>query len=207
MRILLADGHRVVREGIRALLERAGFVVVAEADDGREAVRLARVHRPDVAVLDFAMPSLNGIDCTREILGTDPAVGVVILTVHADEHHVVTAFRAGVRGYVVKTQGFPELVQAIREVSRGGTYWSANVSRTMVNLFVAGGTSPDALTNRLRDTLRLIAAGNTTREIAATLGVSEKTAELYRSRLMDRLDIHDTAGLVRYAIRCGLVML
>jgi two-component system response regulator NreC len=207
VRILLADDHQVVREGIRALLERAGFEVVADAEDGQEAVRLARSHRPDIAVLDLAMPRLDGIECAREILAAKPEIGIVLLTVHADEHQVVAAFRAGVRGYVVKTQASSELALAIREVNRGATYVSGKVSRALVNRYVGNGSSPAALSGQLRETLRLIATGKTTKEIAAVLGVSVKTVELYRSRIMTRLDIHDTAGLVRHAIRCGLVTL
>ena len=207
MRILLADDHRVVREGVRALLEQAGFQVVAEADDGEQAVRLARTHQVDVAILDIEMPGIDGIECARQILSTHPAIGIVLLTVWSDEEHVVAALRAGVRGYVVKTQASSELVDAVREVGAGATSLGKTASQVLVNLTVAGHAAPDALTPRLREVLRLIADGNTTKEIASILGVSEKTAELYRSRLMARLDIHDTAGLVRYAIGRGLVRL
>jgi DNA-binding NarL/FixJ family response regulator len=207
VRILLADDHRVVREGVRALLEQAGFQVVAEADDGEQAVRLARTHQVDVAILDIEMPGIDGIECARQILSTHPAIGIVLLTVWSDEEHVVAALRAGVRGYVVKTQASSELVDAVREVGAGATSLGKTASQVLVNLTVAGHAAPDALTPRLREVLRLIADGNTTKEIASILGVSEKTAELYRSRLMARLDIHDTAGLVRYAIGRGLVRL
>jgi DNA-binding NarL/FixJ family response regulator len=208
-RILLADDHQMVREGVRALLERAGFAIVAETDDGARAVQLAQTDRPDIAVLDVEMPGLGGIDCARAILSSDLNIGVVLLTVHSDEYQVVTALRAGVRGYVVKTQACAELVHAIRQVSAGGIYLSGKVSRVLVNLYLAGGIDPDAhpLTPRLREVLRLIAEGTTTKDIAGIIGVSEKTAELYRSRIMMKLDIHDTAGLVRYAIRCGLIAL
>lgn len=207
MRILLADDHCVVREGVRALLEQAGFQVVAEADDGEQAVRLARTHQVDVAILDIAMPGIDGIECARQILLANPAIGIVLLTVWSDEQHVVAALRAGVRGYVDKTQAFSYLVDAVREVGVGATCLGKTASNVLVNLTVAGNAAPDALTPRLREVLRLIADGKTTKEIAGILAVSEKSAELYRARLMSKLDIHDTASLVRYAISRGLVSL
>jgi len=207
MRILLADDHRIVREGVRALLERAGFDVVAEAEDGRAAVQLAHHHRPDLAVLDLVMPGLGGIECAREILAMHPKTTIVLLTVFPDEHQVVAALRAGVRGYVVKTQAATELVEAIQQVSTGAVYMGTKMSHVLANLCFSGGMVPEALTPRLQEMLRLIGEGTSTREIAAILGVSENTAKLYRSRIMAKLDIHDTAGLVRYAIRRGLVAL
>jgi DNA-binding NarL/FixJ family response regulator len=207
MRILLADDHRIVREGVRTLLERAGFEVVAEAEDGRAAIHLAQIHRPDVAVLDLVMPGLGGIECARELLAINPKILVVLLTVFPDEHQVVAALHAGVRGYVVKTQAATELVDAIKQVRTGSFYMGTKMSHVLASLYFAGGMVPEALTPRLRETLRLIGEGTSTREIASILGVSQNTAKLYRSRLMAKLDIHDTAGLVRYAIRRGLVAL
>jgi two-component system response regulator NreC len=207
MRILLADDHRIVREGVRALLERAGFDVVAEAEDGRAAVHLAHLHRPDLAVLDLVMPGLGGIECAREILAMHPKTGIVLLTVFPDEHQVVAAMRAGVRGYVVKTQAATELVEAIGQVSDGAVYMGTKMSHVLANLCFSGGMVPEALTPRLQEMLRLIGEGTSTRDSAGILGVSENTAKLYRSRIMAKLDIHDTAGLVRYAIRSGLVAL
>jgi DNA-binding NarL/FixJ family response regulator len=204
VRILLADDHQIVREGVRLLLEKAGFDVIAEADDGEDAVKLARTHRPDIAILDLSMPRLGGIECARAILADKAAAGVVLLSVSADEHLVVAALRAGVRGYVVKTQAATELVRAVREVNGGGTYLSSPISRVVAKLYLGGGTTLDALTPRQREVLRLVATGHSTREIAAILGISDKTVDLYRSRIMARLDIHDIAALVRYAIRCGL---
>jgi DNA-binding NarL/FixJ family response regulator len=204
MRILLAEDHQIVREGVRLLLERVGFDVVAETDNGEDAVQLARVHRPDVAILDLMMPRFGGIECARDILAARVATGVVLLSVSSDEDVVIAALRAGVRGYVVKTQAATELVRAVREVNAGGTYLSASISRIVAKLYVDGGTKPDALTTRQREVLRLVATGHSTREIATILAVSEKTVDLYRSRVMARLDLHDVAGLVRYAIRAGL---
>ena len=205
-RILLADDHHIVRQGFRALLERGGFEVIAEAEDGDEAVRLSETHRPDVAVLDLRMPRLSGMDCARQILSRDAKAAIIFLTVHSEEHQVVEALRVGVRGYVVKLQASSELIQAIREVHAGGVYLSPRVSRVLVDAYLAGGeAAPNPLTVRQREVLRLVVEGKTMREVAEAIGVSVKTAELYRARIMTKLDIHDTAGLVRYAIRCGLI--
>ena len=207
MRILLADDHRIVREAVRALLERAGFEVVGEAEDGSAAIHLAAIHQPDVAVLDLMMPGLNGIECAREILVISPKTGIVLLTVFPDEHQVVAAMRAGVRGYVVKTQAAFELVEAIRQVRAGAAYMGTKMSHVLADLCFSSDMVPETLTPRLREMLKLIGEGTSTKEIAGILGVSQNTAKLYRSRIMAKLDIHDTAGLVRYAIRRGLVAL
>jgi DNA-binding NarL/FixJ family response regulator len=207
MRILLADDHRIVREGVRALLERAGLDVVGEAEDGRSAIQLAYIHQPDVAVLDLVMPDVSGIDCAREILARLPKTGIVLLTVFPDEYQVVAAMHAGVRGYVVKTQAATELVEAIRQVRAGAIYMGTKMSHVLANLCCSDGMVTEALTPRLREMLRLIGEGTSTKDIAGILGVSENTAKLYRSRIMAKLDIHHTAGLVRYAIRRGLVAL
>jgi DNA-binding NarL/FixJ family response regulator len=206
LRILLADDHQVVREGFRALLESCGFQVVAEAADGREAVRLAKTHHPDVAVLDLSMPELNGLDAAGDIFRQVPGVRLVLLTVHKDEHLVVAALRAGIRGYVLKTQAAKQLTEAIQEVAKGGLYLSPGVSRVVVDAYLAGRIMPaDALGPREREVLQLVAEGKTTKEIASAIGLTVKSAESYRARIMDKLDIHDTAGLVRYAIRQGLI--
>ena len=206
LRLILADDHKVVRQGLRALLEREGLEVVGEASDGREAVQLAHAHTPDVAILDLSMPQLNGVEAAREIVHVRPETGVILLTVHTEEYQVVTALRAGIRGYVIKTQAADELVRAIREVAEGGMYLSPGVSRIVVGAYLAGSELPaDPLTPRERQVLQLVAEGRTTKEVAALLGLSVKTAESYRSRIMEKLDIHETAGLVRYAIRRGLI--
>jgi DNA-binding NarL/FixJ family response regulator len=206
IRILLADDHMMVRQGIRALLEREGFEVVAEAMDGREAVKLAEKLKPDVAVLDIAMPLLNGIDAAREIRRVSPRTKTTLLTVHEENQYVVEALRAGVTGYVVKTKAADDLVKAIREVSLGAVYMSPGVSREAVRAYL-DGTEPthDGLTPREREVLQLVAEGKTTKEVAAVLGISVKTAESHRSRIMEKLDIHETASLVRYAIRLGVI--
>ncbi len=208
LRILLADDHHVVRQAFRVLLERQGFDVVAEAGDGSEAVRLAETHRPDVAVLDLSMPRLNGRDAASDILQRVPGVRIVLLTMHKDEHQVVGALRAGIRGYVLKSEASNDLIRAIQVVAKGQVYLSPGVSHAVVEAYLTGRNTPaDPLAPRERAVLQLVAEGKTTKEIASTLGLSVKSAESYRARIMTKLDIHDTAGLVRYAIRHGLVEL
>ena len=205
-RILLADDHVIVRQGFRALLEREGFEVVAEAADGHEAVRLAGELLPDVAVLDFAMPLLNGLDAAKEIRRCSPRTRTILLTVHSEDHYVLEALQAGVHGYVVKTQAAADLVQAIREIRGNAIYLSPTISRAVVEAYFDKATPPgDVLSSRERQVLQLVAEGKTTKEIAGVLGVSIKTADSHRARIMRKLDIHDTAGLVRFAIRRGLI--
>jgi DNA-binding NarL/FixJ family response regulator len=203
---LLADDHLVVREGLRSLLEAAGFKVVGEARDGREALKLARMLEPEVTVMDIGMPGLNGVDACRELLREVPEMRIIVLTVHGEDAYVIEALRSGARGYVLKTQAGSDLVRAIGEVTQGRIYLSPSVSSAVVQAFLAGSTSPaDPLTPREREVLQLVAEGRSTKEVAGILGVSVKTAETHRTRLMTKLDIHHTAGLVHYAIRRGLV--
>jgi DNA-binding NarL/FixJ family response regulator len=205
-RILLADDHLIVRQGLRALLERDGLEVIGEAADGHAAVRLAGDLHPDVAILDFAMPLLNGLDAAKEIRRRSPKTRTILLTVHTEDHYVLEALQAGVSGYVVKTQAAADLVQAIHEVCRNATYLSPAVSRSIVDAYLSKTASPaEVLSSRERQVLQLVAEGKTTKEIAALLGVSPKTADSHRTRIMRKLEIHDTAGLVRYAIRRGLI--
>lgn len=206
LRILLAEDHVIVLQGLRAILEKEGFEVVGEASDGREAVRLAEKLRPDLAVIDVAMPLLNGVDAAREIMRASPGTRTVMLSVHSEEHYVIEALRAGATGYLVKTKAAQDLVQAIREVSRGAVYLSPGISRDAVMAYLNGdGALGDPLTQREREVLQLIAEGKTTKEVANVLGISVKTAESHRSRIMEKLDIHETATLVRYAIRQGII--
>jgi DNA-binding NarL/FixJ family response regulator len=205
LRVLLADDHQIVRQGFRALLEREGLEVVAEATNGREAVRLAQTLKPNVAVLDLVMPLLNGVDAAREILQVCPGMHVILLTMHTEEHQIAAALQAGIRGYIVKTQAVEDLVHAIREVARGEIYLSPGVSRVVVGAYLGGRAPSDPLSPRERQVVQLVSEGKTSKEIAVLLGVTVKTAESYRTRIMEKLDIHDTAGLVRYAIRRGLI--
>jgi DNA-binding NarL/FixJ family response regulator len=205
-RILLADDHLIVREGLKALLEGEGFAVVAEVADGHEAVRVARERCPDIAVVDFGMPLLNGCDAAREILQACPRAKAILLTMHTEDHYVLEALRAGIKGYVVKTQAAADLVRAISEVQKGMVYLSPGISQTVVQAYLTkSDVPPDPLTPREREVLQLVAEGKTTKEVAKLLGISVKTAESHRTRIMEKLEIHETASLVRYAVRRGLI--
>ena len=206
LQILLADDHQIVRQGIKAILESHGFQVAAEAANGREAVRLAQASLPDVAILDLVMPQLNGLDAAREILQSHARPAIILLTMHVEEHQIVAALRAGIHGYVIKTQASDDLINAIREVVGGGIYLSPGAYCVVVDAYLAGRNAPsDPLTLREREVLQLVAEGHSTKEIAGALNLSVKTAESYRSQIMEKLEIHETAGLVRYAVRCGLI--
>jgi len=210
IRIVLAEDHTIVRAGIRALLENlAGVEVVGEAGDGREAIRLIETLHPDLVLMDIAMSGLNGLEATARIVKEFPQVRVVILSMHASEEYVLQALRAGAVGYLLKDAGTAELELAIRSVAREETYLSPAVSKHVVADYVrrVGGepSSLERLTRRQREILQLIAEGHSTQEIAQMLSISVKTVETHRSQLMERLDIHDVASLVRYAIRMGLI--
>lgn len=206
MRILLADDHSMFRQALRAFLEQNGLDVVGEAADGHEAVRLAQETRPDVAVLDVSMPLLNGLHAAREIGKVAPRTQSILLTMHEEDGYVLEAIQAGVRGYVLKAQAAGDLLQALKEVTKGAVYLSPGISHTVVNAVLTKSALPtDPLTPRECQVLQLVAEGNTTKEIAALLGISVKTAESHRGRIMDKLDIHETASLVRYAIRRGMI--
>ena len=205
IRILIADDHVLVRQGVRALLEQAGMVVVGEAADGPEALRLAHTHQPEVALLDIAMPHLNGLETARRLRATVPQTKVIMLTMHSEAPYVLEALHAGAVGYVVKTQAAADLVQAIHTTLQGAISLSPQVTNAVVQAYLAGATLPsDPLTSREREIIQRIAEGQTTKEIAAALGLSVKTVESHRINLMRKLDIHETATLVRYAIRRGL---
>lgn len=204
--VLIADDHQIVRQGLRLLLEREGFDVVAEAADGHEATQLAERLRPDVAVLDFMMPLLNGLDASLQIQKQTPHTRTILLTMYTEDQYVLEAFRSGLRGYVIKTQAAGDLVRAIREVMRNAVYVSPGISRTLIDAYLTKVDVPtDPLSLREREVLQLIAEGKSTKEIATVLGLSVKTAETHRARIMRKLEIRETAGLVRYAIRRGLV--
>jgi len=206
IRVMVADDHPVVRQGLKFLLAREGFSVVAEAVDGRDALRQAEAARPEVAVLDLAMPHLNGLDAAREIMKISPGTRTIILTQHTEEPYILEALRAGVHGYLLKSQAMPEVIQAIRDVHRGKLYLSPAISDVVVGAYrEQGGPSRDPLTPREREVLQLVAEGRTTKQVAEMLGITVKTAESHRSRLMLKLGIHEIAGLVRYAVRRGLI--
>ena len=207
IRILLIDDHALVREGLRLILGVEKMDVVGEASDGEEGVRLARELQPDVAVIDLSMPRMNGFDTGSEILRVSPSTITILLTMHAEVQFLLQALAAGFRGCVLKSNAASELIRAIRHLAEGGSrYLSAGVSMAVVDAYLEGKEStPDPLTVRERQVLRLIADGRSTKEVAAALGLSVKTAECHRSHIMEKLDIHETASLVRYAIRRQLV--
>jgi len=209
-RVLLADDHGLVRAGFRSLLEKIPSVeVVAEARDGREALALLKTHRPDVVLMDIAMPSLNGLEAVSRASKEFSSTRVIILSMHTNEEYVVQALRAGASGYVIKDAAVAELGLAIQAVTSGGTYLSPRISKAMIEAYLdrtGDKRSPlERLTPRQREIVQLIAEGNSTKEIAFLLNVSVKTVETHRGQLMDKLGIHDIPSLVRYAMRAGLV--
>jgi DNA-binding NarL/FixJ family response regulator len=212
IRVLIVDDHKLFRAGIRALLQTvADIEVVAEAGDGREGVRLAETHRPDVVLMDILMPDLNGLDAAARIVHRCPRTRVVILSMNADQDSVLKTLRAGAVGYLVKTADPAELAMAVRAVTRGEKFLSSAISAHVVAACLSRldqeQSSLERLPPRQREVLQLVAEGHTTKEIAKKLEISPKTAEAYRGELMKALDIHDIASLTRYAIRTGLVSL
>ncbi len=204
--VVIADDHRMFRQGLKALLEADGFHIVGEAENGQEAIRLTRQHSPQVAVLDYSMPVLNGIDAAREIQRQSPETVVVLLTMYDDEKYALEALKCAIRGFVLKHQAAADLINAIREVLQGSIYLSPGISAAVVKaLMLKNGEPDELLTGRERQVLQLIAEGNTTKEIAGLLHLSVKTAESHRSRIMSKLDVHNIAGLVRYSIRQGII--
>jgi DNA-binding NarL/FixJ family response regulator len=213
IRILLADDHHLVRAGIRSLLESLpGIEVVAETGDGREAIELVRTHRPNLVLMDITMDGMNGLDATALLLKEFPQLRVIILSMHANEEYVRQALQAGAAAYLLKDAATAELELAVRAVAQGQTYLSPAISRQVVEEYLSGqneaATGPlTQLTPRQREVLQLIAEGKTTKQTAALLEVSVKTVETHRAQLMERLAIHDVPGLVRYAVRHGMVQI
>lgn len=211
IRVILADDHTLVRAGIRTLLEKMpGVVVVGEAVDGREALHLVKQHRPDVVLMDISMAGLNGLDAAARITAEFPEVRVLMLSMHNNEEYYMRALRAGVAGYLLKKAATAELAAALQRVARGEIYLSQEISRRLVKKFLLHGVaerkSPlEQLTDRQREILQLIAEGQNTKGIADILQVSPKTVEYHRMKLMKGLNVHDIPGLVRFAMRMGLV--
>jgi len=212
IRILLVDDHALVRAGIRTLLEkRSNIEVVGEASDGLEAIRLVEKLEPDIVIMDLAMPVLNGFRVTRHLARTFPRVRVVILSMYSDEEYVYLAVRAGAAGYLLKGASAEQLRLAVKTVAQGGTYHSPSVSETMIMKYRDLADTEESLLRSLSprqvEVLKLVAEGKTTKQIALELNISVKTVETHRMTLMERLDIYDIPGLVRFAIRVGLVTL
>jgi DNA-binding NarL/FixJ family response regulator len=214
MKVLLADDHTIVRAGVRALVAAIpGVEIVGEAGDGQQALALIREKHPDVALVDVSMPGMNGLDLAARVAREAPQTRVAVLSMHGTPAHVAQALRAGVKGYVLKDAAAEELPLLLRAVMRGETYLSSAISRHVVDGFLgrdgapATGTTPapDNLTPRQREILQLVAEGKSTKDVARLLDLSVKTVEAHRGQIMERLEIHDLAGLVRYAIRTGLV--
>jgi DNA-binding NarL/FixJ family response regulator len=209
IRVVLAEDHTLFRAGLRTLLrDMPGVEVVAEASEGREALRVILEHRPDVALVDISMPGLNGLEVLARLTRDCPAVRVMILSMHTNEEYVRQALHAGAAGYLLKDADVTELDVALRAVLRGESYLSPAISQRVIGWVrhtEPQASSLDQLTSRQREILQLIAEGHSTKSIAALLDLSPKTVDAHRAELMTRLDIHDVAGIVRYAIRMGLV--
>jgi DNA-binding NarL/FixJ family response regulator len=209
IRVLLADDHTLVRAGFRTLLEKLGFLVVGEAENGTQAIRLVETLKPDIVLMDIAMPDLNGLEATSQIIQNYPGVRVIILSMHATPEYARRAVRAGAAGYLLKDASAAEFDQSLHAVMRGEVFLSPRISKFIVSDYVASGVSKatplDNLTARQREILQLIVEGNSRKVISEKLNISVKTVDTYRAQLMDQLDIHDVAGLVRFAVNFGLI--
>jgi DNA-binding NarL/FixJ family response regulator len=211
--VLLAEDHMIVREGLRALLQAEGDIaVVGEAETGRQAVQLAKRLRPAVVVMDIAMPLLNGLEATRRILKAVPATRVLILSAHGDDEYIRQVILLGAAGYLIKQTSADFLSKAIREVAKGGTFFSPSIAHRVHDLHpqspigrAAVKKGKTALSSREVEVLQLIAEGKANKQVARELGISIKTVEKHRQHLMSKLDLHDTAGLTRYAIAAGII--
>jgi len=211
-RILIADDHLVMRAGLRLLLERQeDFAVVAEADDGRQAVDLAAQLKPDVAVVDVAMPNMNGIEATRQMTAADPSLAVVVLSMYTDETYVMRALRSGAKAYLLKSSAETDLILAVRAVREGKSFFSPVVSRMLLEDYVRQMSQKgvedtyDLLTAREREILQLIAEGKANKDVAAHLGLSLHTIETHRTRILQKLNLHSVPELILYAVRKGII--
>src|ERR1035438_2254909 len=212
IRILLSDDHNILRDGMRLLLERQpGFVVVAEASDGRETLDLVQNHQPDVVVMDIAMPNMNGIEATRRITEKHPRMGVVILSMHYDESYVIRSLKAGARAYLLKDAVKSELIAAIHAVAKGRSFFSPKISRILQEDYVqalgrkGADDSYELLTDREREILQLVAEGKTNKEIANTLGLSLYTVDTHRTHILQKLNLHSVPEVILYAVRKGII--
>jgi DNA-binding NarL/FixJ family response regulator len=212
IRILLADDHAVVRDGVRALLEKqSDMAVIAEAADGRDAVRLAEELAPDVAIMDIAMPNMNGLEATRRILAAHPRTAVVVLSMHQDESYVLGSLKAGARGYLLKDSLRSEIVEAVRTVSQGRSFLTRRISRMMQEDYIRQmeqrgfEDSYDLLTAREREILQLAAEGRANKEIAAVLHIGLTTVETHRTHILQKLNLHSVPELILYAVRKAII--
>ena len=211
IKVFVADDHTILRQGIKALLDNQGGIeVIGEAKDGREAIKIIEEVLPDVILMDIAMPGLNGLEATRRIKKKFPKMKVLVLTMYTNEEYIFQILNAGANGYLVKETAFQDLISAIRAVYRGEAFMSPSISKKVINNYIkrARGDKKkvhDILTTREREILQLIAEGNSNKRIAEALFISPKTAETHRTHIMDKLNIHDRAGLIKYAIRKGIV--
>ncbi len=212
LRILLADDHIVMRTGLRALLERQpNLEVVGESENGRETIELSASLKPDVVVMDVGMPILNGIEATRTIVGQQPTTAVVILSMYSDESYVMRALKAGARAYLLKDSAAADLISAIEAVSQNKAFFSPKVSRILAEDYVrvlkqkGAVDSYDLLTSREREILQLLAEGKANKEVAATLNISPYTVETHRSHILEKLNLHNPAELILYAVRKGII--
>jgi two-component system, NarL family, response regulator NreC len=212
VRIVVADDHGVVRKGLRLILERHdGLEVIGEAADGREVVRLADELSPDIVIMDVGMPQLNGIDATAQILHRNPRVGIIILSMHSDEGYIVRALSSGAKGYLLKDSAEEDLVQAVRVVAQGRPFFSPRITQTLLDDYVRQlrqkglQDSYDLLTEREKEILQLIAEGKSNKEVATILDLSVYTVETHRTNLMQKLNLHNTAEIVLYAVRKKII--
>ena len=212
IRIVLADDHTIIRSGLRLLLERQpDFKVVAEAEDGRQAVQLVARHHPEVVILDIGMPQLNGIEATRQIVAQESHPNVVILSMHSDESYVLRALKAGARAYILKNAAEADLIRAVQAVSEGKSFFSPVISKMLLEDYVRQVREKevedtyDLLTPREREILQLIAESKTNKEIATILGLSPHTIETHRGNILEKLNLHSVPELILYAVRKGII--
>ena len=206
VRVLVADDHQIVLQGLKTILSREGLEIAGEASNGSEAVSRAMDLQPDLVVMDISMPVMTGIEAAAQIRRALPSAKVILLTVHTENRYILEALKSGIRGYVLKSRAASELIEAVREILNGRIYLSPGISQTVVEAYLQQNSEEsESLTQRELQVLQLVAEGRTTKEIAASLGVSAKTADSHRSNIMHKLNMHTVAELVRYAIRRGLV--